>query len=292
MSFLTKTWLDTEELSPPPSAVSEVRVMNFSELRTAVDQNDRKWLTNLTSDLYQGIGFILRGAAPRSLREKMLRIAHEYNSTKDVEFYKMLDETPNFHRIIDKDITQKYSLYAIKHSFYLYNWNLKTKVELEFKEAVYEHWRYVKFLAGNQMRQYEDNLPSDGQIDRLQIVNYPQGGGELREHVDPQKNQRIVSGLIMSKIGEDFTSGGFYFKTKTGTKINIEDRLEIGDSVMFYGSIPHGVDPIDSHLPLNWGLDVGRWFIGMFVNDSDHIQGRVTARDSSGSLRPNTTTRG
>ena len=50
---------------------------------------------------------------------------------------------------------------------------------------------------------------SDGQIDRLQIVRYPAGGGELRDHVDPRKNQRIVSGIIMSKLGEDFQKVAF-----------------------------------------------------------------------------------
>ena len=69
------------------------------------------------------------------------------------------------------------------------------------------------------MYQYEKNIPSDGQIDRLQIVNYPKGGGELRDHVDPRQNQRVVSGLIMSKIGEDFKSGGFYFRNKTIKKL-------------------------------------------------------------------------
>ena len=45
----------------------------------------------------------------------------------------MLNGTPNFHRVIDKKITKKYSLYAIKHSFYFYNWNIKTKLEKNLK---------------------------------------------------------------------------------------------------------------------------------------------------------------
>ena len=137
----------------------------------------------------------------------------------------MLDGTPNFHRIYDSEITKKYSLYAIKHSYFFYNWNIKTQLEQKLKKAVYRHWRYIKFLAGNRMYQYEKNIPSDGQIDRLQIVNYPRGGGELRDHVDPRQNQkRVVSGLIMSKIGEDFNSGGFYFRNKNNKKLNIENQ--------------------------------------------------------------------
>ena len=121
------------------------------------------------------------------------------------------------------------------------------------------------------------------QIDRLQIVNYPHGGGELRDHVDPRKNQRVVSGLIMSKKGIDFDKGGFYFRGKNSKKLNIEDKLEIGDSVIFYGSIVHGVEKVDEDKKLDWKSYNGRWFIGMFVNDSDHVKNRLTASDLTNS---------
>ena len=137
---------------------------------------------------------------------------------------------------------------------------------------------------------FENNIPSDGQIDRLQIVNYPKGGGELRDHIDPRKNQRIVSGLIMSKIGDDFTSGGFYFRDKKNKKINIENQLEIGDAVIFYGSVVHGVEPVEIKKKINWNTYEGRWFIGMFVNDSDHLKNRITAKDLTGSINLKTKT--
>ena len=196
----------------------------------------------------------------------------------------MTDGTPNFHRIYDDKVTKNYSLYAIKHSYFFYNWNIKSELEKKLKDDVYYHWRYIKYLAGNKKTQYEKNIPSQLQIDRLQIVNYPHGGGELRDHVDPRKNQRIVSGLIMSKKGEDFETGGFYFRDKNNKKINIEDNLEIGDAVIFYGSITHGVEKVDKYKKINWKTYKGRWFIGMFVNDSDHVQNRVTAKDLTGSI--------
>ena len=61
----------------------------------------------------------------------------------------MLDGCPNFHRIIDKKITKKYSTYAIKHVYLFYNWNIRTKLEKKLKDSVYKHWRYIKFLSGN-----------------------------------------------------------------------------------------------------------------------------------------------
>ena len=55
--------------------------------------------------------------------------------------------------------------------------------------------------------------------------------------------------------------------------------------MIFYGSIAHGVDKVDPKKKLIWNSDKGRWFIGMFVNDSDHVQNRITAKDLTGSLK-------
>lgn len=283
MSRFNKYWEMLENSAAPPRGVVSVGEIEFSELKEMVDSNDVDGVKKLISAMYSGTGWILRNAASTELKSVMLELAQEYSKKTASSFYKMLDGCPNFHRVITNEITKKYSLYAIKHSFYFYNWNVESNLEKKFKELVYEHWRYVKFISGNEMTRYENNIPSDGQVDRLQIILYPQGGGQLREHEDPRKNQRVVSGLIMSKIGVDYESGGFYFRTLEEGKLNLESRLNLGDSVMFYGSIPHGVDPVDEHLPLNWSQAVGRWFIGMFVNDSDHIKGRVTATDISGS---------
>ena len=228
--------------------------------------------------------FILKNSASKKLKKTILELVNKYKKKKS-SFYKMYDGCPNFHRMINKKITKKYSLFAIKHSFYFYNWNIKTKLEKELKDGVYKHWRYVKFLAGNGKNKFEKNIPSDGQIDRLQIVRYPAGGGELRDHVDPRKNQRVVSGIIMSKLGEDFQKGGFYFKSSKLKKLNIEKHLDEGDAVIFYGSIAHGVDKVDPNEKLIWNSDKGRWFIGMFVNDSDHVPNRITAKDLTGSVK-------
>mgnify|MGYP007053901043 CR=1 FL=1 len=53
---------------------------------------------------------------------------------------------------------------------------------------------------------------------------------------------------------------------------------------MFYGSATHGVDRIDPENKLSWNTNKGRWFIGMFVNDSDHVKNRNTTKDLTGSV--------
>ena len=280
---IKKFWNKLEQKKTPPNYVSKVSLIKFVDLKKSINDKNEFFIKNIIKKMYNGEAFIVRGAAKKNLKKIVINLAKFYDNKQKPSFHKMLDGTPNFHRIIDEKITKKYSLYAIKHSYFFYNWNIKTKLEKKFKNEVYKHWRYIKYLAGNKKFEYEKNIPSQFQIDRLQIVNYPLGGGELRDHVDPRKNQRIVSGLIMSKIGEDFSEGGFYFRDKKNKKINIEKKLEIGDSVMFYGSIIHGVDVVDKHKKLDWKSYDGRWFVGMFVNDSNHVKNRETASDLTNS---------
>lgn len=277
-------WKKLERKKPAPRFVKKVNLIEFKDLKSSINSKNKFYIKNLIRKMYDGEAFIVRNAAKKNLKNIIINLAKYYDKKQKSSFHKMLDGTPNFHRIIDKKITKKYNLYAIKHSYFFYNWNIKIKLEKKFKDGVYRHWRYIKYLAGNRKHEFENNIPSQFQIDRLQIVNYPLGGGELRDHVDPRENQRIVSGLIMSKIGEDFDKGGFYFRDKYNKKLNIENNLEVGDSVMFYGSIVHGVDTVDKSKKLNWKSYAGRWFVGMFVNDSNHVKNRITAKDLTNSV--------
>ena len=289
MSFkenINKYWNYLEQRYPSPRYVGKVKYLEFKDLKKAVDNKNESCLKKIIKGMYvKKEVYILKNSATKKLKETILDLANHYKKTRKASFHKMLDGVPNFHRIIDKNITKKYSLFAIKHSFYFYNWNIRSKLEKKLKDGVYRHWRYVKSLAGNGKNKFEKNIPSDGQIDRIQIVRYPAGGGELREHVDPRKHLRVISGIIMSKIGEDFLKGGFYFKSSKSKKINIEKRLEEGDAVIFYGSIAHGVEKVDPQAKLLWKSNKGRWFIGMFVNDSDHVRNRITAKDLTGSVK-------
>ena len=289
MSFkhnINKYWNYFESKYPVPKYISRIKTLQFDDLKKAIDNKNETYLTKIIKSMYvKKEAYIVKNSASKKLKETILDLANHHKKTRKCSFSKILDGVQNFHRIIDKDITKKYSIFAIKHSFYFYNWNIRTKLEKKLKDGVYRHWRYVKNLAGNGKTKFEENIPSDGQIDRLQIVRYPAGGGELRDHVDPRKNQRVVSGIIMGKIGEDFHKGGFYFKTSKTKKINIEKKLEEGDAVIFYGSIAHGVERVDPQEKLSWTSNKGRWFIGMFVNDSDHVRNRITAEDLTGSIK-------
>ena len=202
---LDNYWKYLESKYSPPKYVGLVNELRFLDLKKAIDKKNIRYLKKLIWNMYVNKeAFILKGSAKKGLKKVMIDLANKYKKTKKSTFYKMFDGVPNFHRAINKAVTKKYSLYAIKHSFYFYNWNIKNKLEKALKDGAYWHWRYIKLLAGNKKYEYENNIPSDGQIDRLQIVRYPSGGGQLRDHVDSRKNQRVVSGIVMSKRGIDY----------------------------------------------------------------------------------------
>lgn len=276
-------WKYLEQKFSPPRYVKKITELEFKKLKQIVNLKKEASIKKIIKNMYvNGEAFILKKCATKNLKKVMLDLTDYYIRTKKPSFHKMLDGVPNFHRMIDKEITKKYSLFTIKHSFYFYNWNIKSKLEKKLKNGAYYHWRYIKFLAGNSKTKYEHNIPSDGQIDRLQIVRYPSGGGQLKDHVDARKNQRVVSGIVMSKRGIDYKKGGFYFKSSKNKKLNIENKIDEGDAVIFYGSLIHGVEPVDPNKKLSWKSKKGRWFLGMFVNDSDHVKNRVTSEDHSG----------
>ena len=127
---LDNYWKYLEKKYKPPKYVGKVKEIRFADLKSAINKKNEKYLKNLIRKMYVNKeAYILKNCAKKNLKKIMLDLANQYKKNKRPQFYKMYDGVPNFHRAIDKKITKKYSLYAIKHSFYFYNWNIKTKLE-------------------------------------------------------------------------------------------------------------------------------------------------------------------
>ena len=126
---INKYWDYLEQKYPSPKYVGKVKYMEFKDLKKATDSKNENYLKKIIKNMYvKREAYILRNSATKGLKETVLDIANHYKKTRKTSFHKMKDGTPNFHRVIDKDITKKYSVFAIKHSFYFYNWNIKTMI--------------------------------------------------------------------------------------------------------------------------------------------------------------------
>ena len=101
-----------------------------------------------------------------------------------------------------------------------------------------------------------------------------------------EDGQKLDGMLLHPTIDEEYDEV-FKYQDLRMPRINLEDRIDEGDAVIFYGSIAHGVEAIDPHKKLSWNSNEGRWFLGMFVNDSDHVKNRVTSKDLTGIIKTN-----
>ena len=173
------------------------------------------------------------------------------------------------------EMAKKYSIKAVKHSAYFFPWN---DDPLNIFEDIWERWRPLKFLGGFSWNEYENNTPKDGVVDRIQIVRYPPGTGQIEPHSDPYLNQRFFISTYLSKKGKDYVGGGVYLVGNKGEKIDIENQIDIGDMSIGYSTLIHGVDPVNINSEPNINKTDGRWFLGLYSNDSDHKKDRHTAK--------------
>jgi hypothetical protein len=266
-------WESLENLETQPRAMRTTVVLEFEEFKNKILSQQSEDVDALLESIYAGDAYILKNAFSPEYFSDLISRTFEYGKQSESSYYPMLEGCPDFHKIIDEEAAKKYNYSATRDSFFFFPWN---NDPMDFFEKVNERWRVFKFLGGYPQDAYEKNTPIDGIVDRIQIARYPAGGGGLDNHVDPTKNQRVIIGAMMSKRGVDYETGGFYCVDHKMEKVDLETQLDVGDMVCAYPTLVHGVSPVDVHKPLDWSSIEGRWFLGLYSNDSNHIKKRTT----------------
>jgi len=275
-------WEKLESSQPRPERVRNIIKMDYEEFKEKVHRQEESFVESIVESLYGGDFYILKKAFPRDFMVSLRKDVHEYCKNRPSEFYKMLEGSPDFHRIIDLEEGRKYSFRVCKHSCYFYRWN---DDPLDLFATIYERWQSIKLLMGLRFDEYESNTPKDGVVDRVQVVRYPPRIGYLEPHSDPYLHQRLFFSGYMSKRGKDYQDGGFYLVAPGDNVVEIEDQIEIGDAGIGYATVFHGVAPVDRDKEPNWDLDNGRWFLSMYSNASDEVSNRHTGHPAKLSLK-------
>ena len=272
MSFV-RNWEILESSLPRPTRVRKLIRRDWEGFRERVLKQDEAFSKALVSSLYAGDVYILSGAFDPDWMRYVIKQTMEYFRSKPSEFYKMLEGTPDFHRLIDLETGKKYSFQVCKHSAFFYPWN---DDPLNLFPTVYERWRIIKSLMGLGATEYEKNTPKYGVVDRIQIAQYPSKIGFLEPHSDPFLHQRLFFSGYMSQRGRDYHGGGFYLVGENDSVVEAEDEIEIGDVGIGYATVYHGVAPCDRDLEPDWDSPAGRWFLSMYSNASDEVKDRHT----------------
>ena len=268
-----REWERLEGAIPRPERVGTLIKIDYEELQERIKCQDDSFVESIVGALYNGDAYIIKGAFPKNFMIDLRRKAHKYWQNKPSEFYKMLEGTPDFHKIIDSEAGKKYSFRVCKRSCYFSTWN---DDPLNLFGVIYERWRLIKVLMGLRSDEYEKNTPRDGVVDRVQIVQYPPKIGFLEPHSDPYLHQRLFFSGYMSKRGVDYEGGGFYLIGPGDKIVEVEDQIDVGDACVGYATVYHGVAPVDRHKEPNLDLDDGRWFLSMYSNASDEVANRHT----------------
>jgi len=262
-----------------PHHMSEIIEVDYSALASAFLRQDSGPFRELLEPLSTGAFLILRDAFSISEATQLKEISLALRKSEGPSFSKIVEGCPNFWRDITEDETKSYSIKSIKKSSYFFPWNPTSSAVFKL---VYPRWRVAKLLGGKPPTIYETNTPKDGSVDRIQIVEYPPGTGQIEPHRDPTQNQRIIISAYLSKKGVDYQGGGFWAMKSNGEKSNPEESIQVGDMGVCYADIIHGVDATDANLEIdmeNFGTSArgSRWFLGLYTVDSDEIDSRKTS---------------
>jgi len=268
-------WDRLERPETQPRRMRRLVVRPYAEFEEKIRRAETRFVEETIASFYAGDIYLLKEAFSREEMERPRRLLHEHGRRTPSTFHKMVQNCPNFHRIIDGEVNRAglYSFEATKHSYYFYLWN---EEEFGLWPSVLRRWRPIKLLGGRLPNEFERNTPLDGIVERLQIAHYPSGAGALELHSDPYLYARIIFSGIMTKRGADFDSGGVYFLDSENRKVDVEERLDLGDLYLSYPTLLHGIDPIDPGRRVDWTDIRGRWWMGIFTNASDHVQNRHT----------------
>ncbi len=266
-------WDILEKHFPRPNRVRKLCYLQWDDFKKAVEEEDQYFAAWTVASLYAGDVYIIRNAFDPDWMRELKRKAFEYGQQSPSSFHKMLEGTPDFHRIIDLETGKKYSFNVCKHSCFFYRWNSDP---LQLFSTVDDRWRVVKRLMGLSPTEYELNTPKDAVCDRVQIAQYPSGCGFLEPHSDPYKHQRLFFSGYMTKRGVDYEGGGFYLVGQGDKVVEAEEDIEVGDVGIGYATVYHGVAPCNRHAEPDWASPAGRWFLSMYSNASDEYPDRHT----------------
>lgn len=273
VSYFASYWADREELFPKPDRFRQLRVMRWTEFVEQMQNPTVAFTLAMVRSLHAGDAWLLRGAFPRDFMLELKRKTVSWTRNRPESFHKMLEGSPDFHRIIDLETGKKYSFAGCKHSAYFYRWN---DDPLGIWPTITERWRLIKVLMGLEATSYENFTPKDGVVDRIQVVRYPPAIGYLEPHQDPHLHQRLFFSAYMSKRGRDYRGGGFYFVGKSNKVVEVEEHFDVGDVCIGYATVMHGVAPCDRDKKPDWNATDGRWFLSMYSNASDEVPNRHT----------------
>jgi hypothetical protein len=99
---------------------------------------------------------------------------------------------------------------------------------------------------------------------------------ENKETATTEKNENVTTEKNVSL--QTIYIKDLSFEAPNSPEVFLEQEITKGETVIAYPKVLHGVKTIDEHKKPNWNEDPrGRWFLGLYTNDSNEITNRITS---------------
>jgi hypothetical protein len=258
----------------PSNYFTGIKEWNYDDFCNGVDNRDLSLITEIADCVFDGKVIILRGAIDASEVSEIITKIHEKGKALRLSdpSARMLDGVNNIH-YISTPSQYKSGYRAIDHSYYFFPWNKPYDAIAKIIKKV----SIAKVINGYDEK-FHENIPSDGIIERLHVIHYPSGGGEISEHFDPHNLSWLNCAIYGTEFGKDYHSGGFFVRdANTKSKIHLDSAVKAGDMIFFFPGMYHGIDPIDPEDEIDYKSKKGRWFFNYNLLESHHVKDRKTA---------------
>jgi hypothetical protein len=272
--YLQKDWQELINQYKPPKFFRSLKSLDFSELVSLI-QNEKKYeLKSIIKNIYEGDIYQFNNSISNELINDLFNEANQLAKNSKSEQALCVQGVKNFFYLQKDDQAVKGGYKAIDRSYYFFPWNKESE---NIFGKVNSIWAYIKIIGGQNKNEYNKNLPIDGIINRIHIIQYMKGGGTISPHNDPYDYQKIQIGSVLNTYGKDFKTGGFAVFDKKKEKIYLEPKLNKGSLVCFFPSLIHTVDPIDELDQIDYNSGEGRWYLSLTSVGSAHLQSRKKA---------------
>ena len=286
MSF-KEAWKSKEAAHPSPHYVRNIVMVDANEFYDQVMNATESEAFELVESIYNGDAYILKNAFDEDFIDGLKERIFSWSKKVENKSFEMRDGCPDYHCVYDKPQGPVGGYTSLEHSYVFFRHN---KNPLNVFLPLEKYWQAIKVLSGHDKDAYKDNIPSDGLIDRLTFLQYPINQGKITKHFDSPNSQKLLLGLLMSQIGEDYDYGknGFYLVDGNQRKLYIENICRKGDFVCVYPTLYHGVpkvSKIGKDSDSNWNSIEGRWYLQCYTAESHEVEGRsysIAVRDDEG----------
>ena len=254
---LRAKWDELIKSEPKPLHLRNCLSFEYSEFVETVMSDDFEVAAQLVENVYAGDALIFKNALNEESIQTLKSRATSFGASVASTRLRIVDGCPDWHEINDGQGVPEGGYQTLDHSFYFFRWNDTGK---SIFETIDEAWRIGKIFNGLPPDAFNSNSPNDDVVDRIQIIQYPKGGGLISPHQDPDIYMKCNLGFYLTTKHTDYQEGGFFIVDGDGKQKLLEDSIGSGCLLIWYASLPHGVIPVDPKAKLDWSSSEGRWF--------------------------------